>query len=347
MFHALISIFLIFSQVQCLNKKNLISNLLNEDSDQPLEIGISYLYLIDYNKDKTFIFNIEDDKNYQINIHSIDCNYKIDFQGEILNKINLDTYSLKANKTMNKITIKPLIDIIGGEEKENYAQKKCHLSINGINEDKPELKIDNNQDSFFYFKSEYYNTLTISYEIKQSSENNFVALFFRFNERTNFSIDVYANNGINQTEPISRNVYNSTYVYIKPETLENVLSNETNTTINITIKKNENNKDINMFFKIIEKETITMLQKNALNYGFMTTGTKHQYFYTEVFKKEEGELMLHDKRFYGLLLAKIVSKNDINYTDLYNSSNYLEEEKKRKKKKREKKKKWIMKIEIL
>ena len=326
MFHTLIFFFFIFSQVQCLNKNNLIPSLVNKDSEQQLEIGISYFYSIDYNKDKTYIFYIEDDKNYQINIHSIDCNYKIDFLGEILNKINLDTYSLKANKTSNKITIKPLIDIIGGEEKENYAQKKCHISINSINEDKPELNIDNNQDSFFYFKSENYNILNISYEIKQSSKNNFVALFFQLNERSNFSVDIYANNGINQTEPIFKNVYNSTYIFIKPEILENVLNNETNTNLNITIKKIDNNKDINMFFKIIEKETISMLQKNALNYGFMTTGTKYQYFYLEVFKKEEGELMLHDKRFYGLLLAKIVSKGDINYTDLYNSSNYLRQE---------------------
>ena len=44
-----------------------------------------------------------------------------------------------------------------------------------------------------------------------------------------------------------------------------------------------------------------MLQKNAINYGFITTEINYQYYYLEVYQGEEGEIMLHYKRFYGEL----------------------------------------------
>ena len=66
-----------------------------------------------------------------------------------------------------------------------------------------------------------------------------------------------------------------------------------------------------MDFKVIEKEMILMLQKNEINYGFITTEIKYQYFYMEVFKDEVGEIMLYNKRFYDELIAKIILKNEI------------------------------------
>ena len=54
----------------------------------------------------------------------------------------------------------------------------------------------------------------------------------------------------------------------------------------------------------------------------MTINKTYQYFYFEVFKAEEGEIMLHYKRFYGELIAKIVTKDEINYTDLFNPDEY-------------------------
>ena len=77
-----------------------------------------------------------------------------------------------------------------------------------------------------------------------------------------------------------------------------------------------------MRFKIIEKDSISLLQKNALNYGFLTSKTSYQYFYTEVFQGEEGELVLHNKRIYGRLYGKIVNKAEISKEDLNNISIY-------------------------
>ena len=63
-----------------------------------------------------------------------------------------------------------------------------------------------------------------------------------------------------------------------------------------------------MHLKIIEKNTVCLLEKDALNLGFLTTKSIYQYYYAEVFKGEEGELILHNKRFYGELYGRIIKK---------------------------------------
>ena len=151
-------------------------------------------------------------------------------------------------------------------------------------------------------------------KLKKYSDNDFCALFFQFNENSNFSIDITNNN----ENIISKNIYNTTYIYLNSDILKNIMDDN----INICVQKNDNDKPINIFFKIVENEMISMLQKNALNYGFMTINKTYQYFYFEVFKAGEGEIMLHYKRFYGELIAKIVTKDEINYTDLFNPDEY-------------------------
>ena len=47
-----------------------------------------------------------------------------------------------------------------------------------------------------------------------------------------------------------------------------------------------------MYFKIIEQNTISLIKKNYLNFGFITSKLYYQYYYTEVFSGEEGELSL-------------------------------------------------------
>jgi len=120
MFKLLIIIFFSFNQINCLN--DCFREEFQQLFSKELEIGISQIYPIEYKKETNFIFKIEDDNFYQINIHSINCNFEVDFSGEIINQMNLDTYSLKMNKTNNDIKIKPLIDIVEEKEKENYDQ---------------------------------------------------------------------------------------------------------------------------------------------------------------------------------------------------------------------------------
>ena len=79
-----------------------------------------------------------------------------------------------------------------------------------------------------------------------------------------------------------------------------------------------------MFFNIIEENNICLLVKNDLNFGFITSKSKYQYYYTQVLEGEEGELMLHNKRNYGILHAKIIKNNGT--INLYDTSIYPKEE---------------------
>jgi hypothetical protein len=301
MLKILIFIFLIFYN-NCAENINQIE----QTSNKTLEVGHSQTYSIEYKKDTNFLFNIKDDDTYQVNIHSINCNFEVDFNGEIIKQINTDTYSIRINKTNNIIILKPIVDTVEGKERENYNERKCHITINSMNENKPEVKIENKEETFFYFESSDSNALNISYEIKEIFSDSFASLSFQFNEKCNFSINIYNNNEGNLINIKSKNIYNSTYIYLKSDILKKISNAKVK--LNIIIKKMDDNKAINMFFKVVEKESISMLQKGALNYGFITTEINYQYFYFEVYDDEEGELMLHNKRFYGILLAKIILK---------------------------------------
>ena len=75
-----------------------------------------------------------------------------------------------------------------------------------------------------------------------------------------------------------------------------------------------------MRFKIIELDNVSFLNKNALNYGFLTTNTIRQHFITQVFQGEEGELILHNKRTYGILTGQI--RDSLNDTIIFNLIDY-------------------------
>jgi hypothetical protein len=86
-----------------------------------------------------------------------------------------------------------------------------------------------------------------------------------------------------------------------------------------------------MYLKIIEEDNICLLDKNDLNFGFITSKSTYQYYYAIILEQEEGELMLHNKRLYGKLYAKIIERNgtdikELNNIDLYpNGTNYQNE----------------------
>ena len=292
-----------------------------------IESGYSDTYFISYKSYTIFSFKIEPQKKIQINIHGINCNFDINFNGKIMNQINLDTYSIEINSTNNNITITPLIDVINGKYKENYEQKSCPLSINSyIIKDNSNLKIENKEENIIYFEPLNFNILNILYNIKNVKIDSFVALSFQFKQKTNFSINVTYKNDNNEINSIYKNISDSSYIYLNSENL--LFNNETDIDISGILSiniENKNEKAINFRFKIIEKDTISLIEKDSLTFGFLTSKTIYQYYYTEIFKKEEGELILHNKRLYGVLHGKIINKKDIKKEDLYNISTYPNE----------------------
>ena len=297
-----------------------------------IEPEVSKTYFIESKEETNFIFNISEKDNLQINIHGINCNFQLDFMGELINKINLDTYSIRIKSDNKKITIKPLLDVIDGQYKENYQEKFCPISINSflINDQQPKLKIESKENNIFYFDNSKFDLLNISYKIKEVSIDSFATLSFQFNQKAHFFINItYINdNGKINNNTKNKTIENSTNIFLNSEFLlfdkESKDNDETivGGTLNIQIINIDKN-NINMHFRIIEKNTISLLEKDALTFGFLTSKTTYQYYYTQIFKGEEGELMLHNKLLYGILYGKIVQKNIITVDDLkYNISIY-------------------------
>ena len=299
------------------------TNNSNETENNEIKPENSQIFFIEY---QTSVFHLSDiSPNFvlQINIHSINCNINIDIKPQIkmINSIGLNFYSLKVNSSNTDISITPIMDIVEGLHKENYTAKKCPVTINSYyisNNKAPQLYINDNEETVFYLSpSENNDIFHIFYKIKKISTNNFVSLHFKFKE-TSFLIDITYSK--KENNPIKKYINESSFIYLDSEFLlcdNNNIDDNGYLSINI---KNEKSVNIHMYLKIIEDESVSLLEENALNFGFITSNTTYQYYYTEVLDEEEGELMLHNKRQYGILHAKIIPKNDTN--DKYNISKY-------------------------
>ena len=320
---------LVFHFIVCINEYNSYSETTILQNIQEIEPGLSNTYFIQYEKQTFFSFNIDGQEKIQVNIHGINCNFELDFNGKLINEINLDTYSFELEPENRNITIKPLLDVIDGKYKENYGKKSCPLLINSffINDRQPILKVENKEDSWIYLTNTSYNTLNILYDINEVSKDSFTTLSFRINIKSHFSINVTYQNKNAQNRSLSKEIYQTTNIFLNSEFLlyneDNEQTIEPNTGGNLSIIiENKDNETINMLFKIIEKDTISIIEKNALNFGFLTSNTNYQYYYTEVLQGEEGELILHNKRLYGVLYGKIVDKNETNKASLNDTSFY-------------------------
>ena len=314
------------------NSHEIKDNTINEENRIYPEK--SKTYFLDYQDKADFPLHFEGESYLQINIHSINCKIEVSLEEgkvDLKDIYNFELYYLIVNSTAKNITIKPKIDTIDGLEIENYKLKKCPLTINSyfISKDKlPNLEIENKEENFFYFNSSIYNeVLHTTYNKTKITDDSFVALYFRF-EEANFIIRV---NNSNNDKPIEiKNINSSTYIYLNNTFLLN--DNNNYSILAIDILKN-NDKNISMYLKIIEDDNICLLDKNDLNFGFITSKSTYQYYYAMALPEEEGELMLHNKRLYGKLHAIIIESNgkdikELNNISLYpNETNYPNEKK--------------------
>ena len=188
MLNLLFMILFIFNQRNCIN----INEDLPETFINDIEPYLSRTYQIKYLEKSIFPFNITEGNILRINIHGINCNFKIDLAGESVNKINLDTYSILITESKN-IGITPLIDMIDGECKENYEMKTCYLSINSylVNDKNSKLEINNKEENIIYLDNSTNNkSITLNYIINEVFNDSFISLYFQFNEKSNISINI-------------------------------------------------------------------------------------------------------------------------------------------------------------
>ena len=319
-----IILFLFIKEYNSLQTNHNIKNITN-----PIEPGISETFYLDYVDKPSIEFNISENYDYllQVNIRSINCKINVfSSNNNEIKSANKELYNFILNPTEKKILIEPVKDTSEGFWKENYGLKKCFLSINSyniLNEFEPNIKIENKEETYLYFDTSKYNQINISYNIANVSIDSFASLHFIF-EESSFDIDIYYTNGnINSTNSLFKKIEQSTFIYLNNEFLSYNNSDNTGGTLYIKIM-NEGGVAAPMFFKIIEENNTCLLTKNALNFGFITSKSTYQYYYTEILEGEEGELMLHNKRLYGLLYGKIMNKSEIkDINELSNTSIYL------------------------
>ena len=292
--------------------------LLNKEIEEiPLDTIQSFSIKI---KNK-FNFKFSPDNNdgdLIVNIHSINCNIKINRNNDlnidnIKNKYN-DTFSfrIKSDEIGNaNFTITPLIYLNDEREKKNYKSKTCPIIITNFKNKKEEIPKLELTDTTNLFFDEDFKEINFSYEIKNINSDSPIALSIQLSQNSEFEISAKLKGKDNNF--INRRFSNSTNIFFDREFQEGEK-------LEINIRHIDEKMPIFANIKIIKKTSVSILDQNNLNFGFISSKIELQYYYMEVFKDQEGEIMLHSKREKGILFAKLYeinSANDPNDINLY------------------------------
>ena len=147
-----------------------------------------------------------------------------------------------------------------------------------------------------YF-NDYLTNISLNYFENDNKYPIIISFFIK--EKIKFKIEISDGDKI----IMNRNIIYKENIIIKPE------SSNVNYTISIYL--DDKIKNSTMIVQIIQNNaTPFYLRKNQLNLGFIPRNLKYNYFYMEVFKGEEGEIMLFNKRQNGILISKIIKKKE-------------------------------------
>jgi len=226
-------------------------------------------------------------------IYLTDSNDNEDYIYRISN-YNYDAfYSLITRD--GSLKIKPLIYSIN--EENNYIS--CPLIINSVkisyyDKNIPELVLNEKDPVLFYFNDRNTNlNLTYNYN---NNENPIIISFF-IKEKARFRIE--CNDG---EEKINKTIYYKEILLIKPKSSK--------TKYNILITRIDKVSST-MIIKILGNNSSSFyLQNNILNLGFIPKNELCQYYYMKVYKGQEGEIVLNNKRLNGVLISQIINKRE-------------------------------------
>ena len=218
---------------------------------------------------------------------------------------NNDTFLINIDKAITNMYVRPL-----NIQKDNINYRNCPIVINSMSKNDFLLNIKEENPTVFYFNKELKN-LKLSFDLGDYFNNNtFITFSFIFYEKATFKINIP---GIKYGQ--ERIISNSHNVFLTKKSFKDFSSLEN---IIIDLELIDYTDPVLVQFRVITNGfNPQILQKNYLNQGFITSDLKYQHYYIEIFKGEEVEIMLHDKRQYGKLIGKIEDKNK---TALLNSS---------------------------
>ena len=248
-----------------------------------------------------FLNNREIGNNYLlIHFYPIECKIAITDSNDNEDKIygisnyNYDAfYTLITKDNFTSFKIKPLIYSLN-EENKNIAYPLIINSIKINNNEVPELIINETEPILFYFKD---NLTRLKLVYNYSNDGGPLIVSFYIKEKTRFKIE--CNDG---KENINKIIYYKEHILIKPipsKAQYNILITKIDPKDSVTIIKITGNKSSPFY-----------LQKNSLNLGFIPKNELCQYYYMKVYKGQEGEIILNNKRLNALLTSKIINKNE-------------------------------------
>ena len=288
------------------------------------KINIDSIQTLSMNYRKELLFkiitdNITNINDLKVNIHSINCKIEVDFENNnlndvLINQMNDDIFSFTLNNKdiiNSKFKVTPLKYTIDGKIKKNYYNKTCSLIITNhqiIKDNTPSLKLIDSSNLYF---DENFKEIQFYYDINDKVSDNPISLSLSFDQKSRFDISINIKG--NESFAINKQILNSTFIFFNSEFKKG-------DQLVINIKHINYATPVFMNIKIIKKTPITILEQNNLNLGFISSQVEFQYYYMEVFKDEEGEIMLHNKRQKGILFANLTEKskiNDLNNIDIY------------------------------
>ena len=249
-------------------------------------------------------FNISNEENYVVHFYPLECKiFLTDSNGNEDNIYRISNYNYDAFYALisqnYSFIIKPLIYSLN-EEIRNIT---CPLVINSVkisnNNEPPELVVNEKEPILFYFNDKITNLILIyNHEIN----NNPIIVSFFIKEKARFRIE-----NIDGEEEINKIIYYKETILIQPKS--------SNSQYKIKITRIEPIDTI-MIIKISgNNNSAFYLQNNVLNLGFIPKKENCQYYYMKIYKGQEGEILLNNKRLNGMLISKIINKSET-----YNSS---------------------------
>ena len=296
-------IFIFLLKINSIAKCKEIMNKIKDKKDKDAEIAPNGKVITKYlNNSIEGELKLKFQCNKKLLIHflSMDCDINID-KGENkdayvykINNYNYEAFYILITKKENPyISITPFIHSL---REENHP-----LIINTIeiyDSKIPELEINGNEPVLLYFNVELEK---INLKYNNSNFEDPIILSFFIKEKIKYKIEIIDNkNNI----IIKRTINYKENIIIKPDSqiiIYNILvTQDEGIIINST-----------MIVKIIQdNSTPFYLEKNQLNLGFIPIEVDYYYYYMEVFKEEEGEIMLFNKRQNGILISKIIEKQN-------------------------------------
>ena len=157
----------------------------------------------------------------------------------------------------------------------------------------PELVLREKEPILFYFN---YSIKKLKLIYNHDNNRNPIIVSFFIKEKARFRIE--CNDG---EEKINKTIYYKETILIKPHS--------SNIQYNILITRIDQVNSTMIIKASGNNSSSFYLQKNILNLGFIPQNEKCQYYYMKVYKGQEGEILLNNKRLNGMLISQIKNKN--------------------------------------